>query len=108
MITAFIKRGFVLLTLVFTLSACQNLSRISIDSLLGEIRDAPAPPDVSQIQTPATAEPPARQDTFIVAEESDVIGDLHVIIAREEDTFVDLARKYDLGYNELRDANPGV
>ena len=41
MITAFIKRGFVLLTLVFTLSACQNLSRISIDSLLGEIRDPP-------------------------------------------------------------------
>ncbi|MFH0350438.1 MAG: L,D-transpeptidase family protein [Chromatiales bacterium] len=108
MITAFIKRGFVLLTLVFTLSACQNLSRISIDRLLGEIRDPPAPPDVAQQQAPAAPEPPARQDTFFVAEESDVIGDLHVIIAREEDTFVDLARKYDLGYSDLRDANPGV
>ena len=108
MIMALIERGFVLLLLVVSLGACQNLSRISIDSLHGEIRDAPAPPDVTQRQTPATAEPPSRQDTFILADDSDVIGELYVITAREEDTFVDLAREYDLGYNELRDANPGV
>ncbi|MDQ3564432.1 MAG: L,D-transpeptidase family protein [Pseudomonadota bacterium] len=108
MMRALIKRGFVLLLLVVSLGACQNFSRISIDSLLGEIRDPPAPPDVAQQQAPATPEPPVRQDTFILADDSDVIGELYVITAREEDTFVDLARKYDLGYNELRDANPGV
>ncbi|MGH8512411.1 MAG: hypothetical protein ACREV8_00375, partial [Gammaproteobacteria bacterium] len=98
-----------LLLLVVSLGACQNLSRISIDSLLGEIRDPPAPPDVAQQQqAPAAPEPPSRQDTFLLADDSDVIGELYVITAREEDTFVDLARKYDLGYNELRDANPGV
>lgn len=107
MMKAFIKRGFVLLLLVVSLGACQNLSRISIDSLLGEIRDVP-PPNVAQRPTPAAPEPPSRQDTFTLADDSDVIGELYVITAREEDTFVDLARKYDLGYNELRDANPGV
>ena len=107
MIKALFKRAFVLLLLVVSLGACQDLSRISIDSLFDGIRDVP-PPDVAQRPTPATPEPPARQDTFILADDSDVIGELYVITAREEDTFVDLARKYDLGYNELRDANPGV
>ncbi|MGH8508209.1 MAG: L,D-transpeptidase family protein [Gammaproteobacteria bacterium] len=107
MMRALIKRGFLLVLLVLSLGACQNFSRISIDSLVGTDRDAP-PPDVAQGPTPATVEPPSRQDTFILADDSNVIGELYVITAREEDTFVDLARRYDLGYNELRDANPGV
>ena len=37
-----------------------------------------------------------------------VVGDTQVIIARDEDTFSDIARSYGLGYDELRNANPDV
>jgi L,D-transpeptidase ErfK/SrfK len=38
----------------------------------------------------------------------DVVGEVKRIRARYEDTFVDLARHYDVGYQELVQANPGV
>lgn len=37
-----------------------------------------------------------------------VIGEPQVVLAREEDTFSDLARAYGLGYDELVAANPGI
>ena len=37
-----------------------------------------------------------------------VVGVPQVVLAREEDTFSDLARAYGLGYDELVAANPGV
>ncbi|HEX4881967.1 MAG TPA: L,D-transpeptidase family protein [Porticoccaceae bacterium] len=47
--------------------------------------------------------------TFILTPQSgDVIGELRYITARHEDTLVDLARVLDLGYNEIRGANPSV
>ena len=38
----------------------------------------------------------------------DVIGEVKHIRAHYEDTFVDLARYYDVGYQDLVQANPGV
>ena len=38
----------------------------------------------------------------------DLVGELRTVRAAHEDTFSDLARIYDLGYEELRAANPGV
>merc|ERR1711977_372339 len=40
------------------------------------------------------------------AEGSDIIGRVQHIKTKESDTFVDLARQYDVGYRELRLANP--
>ena len=51
---------------------------------------------------------PALADTFPLSPDSDVIGELRIIIAKHEDTLSDLARRYDLGYNEIVDANPTV
>lgn len=39
---------------------------------------------------------------------SDVIGKIQHIKTRKSDTFVALARQYDVGYRELREANPDV
>lgn len=39
---------------------------------------------------------------------SDIIGEVEVIQAVYEDTFVGLARRYDVGYEELVSANPGI
>jgi L,D-transpeptidase ErfK/SrfK len=42
------------------------------------------------------------------AERSDVIGTRTIYKTREQDTLLDVARAYDLGYIEIRSANPGV
>jgi L,D-transpeptidase ErfK/SrfK len=49
---------------------------------------------------PAKPGPDSPEDT--------VIGEVLVYQPEKGDTFFDLARFFDLGYNELRDANPGV
>jgi L,D-transpeptidase ErfK/SrfK len=53
-------------------------------------------------------QPPMVSSRFELVEGSDVVGELQVIVARHEDTFLDIARAYDLGFDELEDANPTV
>lgn len=53
-------------------------------------------------------QPPIVSDEFVLAPGSDLVGEIQVIRARYEDTFVDIARAYDLGYDELVQANPAV
>jgi L,D-transpeptidase ErfK/SrfK len=50
------------------------------------------------IPTPAKGSPPA--DTLV--------GQIRPYRIRKGDTLIDLARYYDLGYNEIVDANPGI
>ncbi|MEQ1802517.1 MAG: L,D-transpeptidase family protein [Gammaproteobacteria bacterium] len=53
-------------------------------------------------------QPPIVSDEFVLTPGSDVVGEVQVIRARYEDTFIDIARAYDLGFDELEQANPGV
>lgn len=47
--------------------------------------------------------------TFVLPPgEESVVGRLETITTRQEDTFSDIARHYNLGYKELRLANPGI
>ena len=50
----------------------------------------------------------AQAAEFWIAEGDEVFGEVQVIEARHEDTFIALARTYNVGYEELRQANPGV
>jgi L,D-transpeptidase ErfK/SrfK len=52
--------------------------------------------------------PPIQGGRFTLAPGQDVVGELQVIRARFEDTFVDIARTYGLGYADLIAANPDV
>ncbi len=52
--------------------------------------------------------PYAQAAKFELRADSDVIGEIIVHTAKHEDTFVDLARHYNVGYQELRRANPDV
>jgi L,D-transpeptidase ErfK/SrfK len=47
-------------------------------------------------------------NTFALSPDTDVVGRLHVVIARHDDTLSDIARRFDLGYEEIVAANPGV
>jgi L,D-transpeptidase ErfK/SrfK len=51
---------------------------------------------------------PIDSQRFVLAPGVDVVGEVQVIRARHEDTFVDIARAYDLGFDELEQANPDV
>ena len=50
----------------------------------------------------------AQAAEFWIAEGDEVFGEVQVIEARHEDTFVALARTHNVGYEELRKANPAV
>jgi L,D-transpeptidase ErfK/SrfK len=45
---------------------------------------------------------------FWIQPDDEVFGEVQEISARYEDTFVSLARQYNVGYEELRRANPGI
>ena len=45
---------------------------------------------------------------FPLSPDTEVVGAVQTIEAAHEDTFVRLARRYDVGFEELRQANPDV
>lgn len=65
---------------------------------------APALVAISLAALPAAAQ----ALEFPLAPETEVVGAVQIIEASHEDTFVRLARRYDVGYEELRQANPDV
>jgi L,D-transpeptidase ErfK/SrfK len=71
----------------------------------------------SVLQTPSTIDDevvvkteqaPIGSTRFLLEDEQDVVGEIQTIKANYEDTFVDIARAYGLGFDELVAANPGV
>jgi L,D-transpeptidase ErfK/SrfK len=81
------------------LIGCSQLSGNQQDELTGVV---PANPD-------AVDRPPIVNDRFILeSSEASVVGQVQRIFAQHEDTFVDIAREYNLGFDELRQANPGI
>ena len=73
----------------------------------GEIADAPAVPTAPDPSAPRL-DPLGTMHFPNVAETDQVVGDLQVIFSRYENTFVQIARRYDIGYDSLRHANPRV
>jgi len=52
---------------------------------------------------------PTPSDRFLLPPEgTDVVGEIQVATANADDTLLDIARRYDLGYDEIIAANPGV
>ncbi len=50
----------------------------------------------------------AQAAEFWIPEGDEVFGEVQIVEARFEDTFVGLARTYNVGFEELKQANPGV
>ena len=50
----------------------------------------------------------AQAEEFWIGEGDEVFGEVRVVEARFEDTFVSLARTHNVGFEELKQANPGV
>ncbi len=51
----------------------------------------------------------ARAETFVLPPpDVDLIGGVKVIYAKQNDTLMDIARRYDVGYDQIVKANPGI
>lgn len=66
---------------------------------------AHADPTRSDDPAPERAEP---IHVFEIDDDTDVVGEVQYVEARDEDTLLDIARRHGLGYEEIRMANPGV
>ena len=85
-----------------------SLTRIGVLCTLVALSGCASYPDW-QIGERDAVETPAPSDRFVLpADGADVIGDVQVTVARHKDTLHDIARRYDLGYQEIVAANPGV
>ena len=72
---------------------------------------APPAPEVAVVPAPDPHAPrlaPLDTRKFELTPKQEVIGETQVLFSHYEDTFAAIARVYDLGYEELRIANPTV
>jgi L,D-transpeptidase ErfK/SrfK len=82
-----------------TLSGAILLSACSVTETLPSVTD----------DTDQASLPPIVSDRFLLESDAQrIVGQVQVIRANYEDTFVDIARVYNLGYDELVQANPEV
>ncbi len=68
------------------------------------------PPAVTEPQpvAPQTPLEPVATHLFRIADDDKVIGEIQITHSSKEDTLSDIARRFNLGYEELVRANPGV
>jgi L,D-transpeptidase ErfK/SrfK len=75
-------------------------------SLFTPAHEPPPPPPAPP--PPQYAEPLATHVFPYDPQATGVVGTLQATIAREEDTLFDIARRFNLGFDEVANANPGV
>lgn len=82
-------------------------SLLSVTLLLANCATQPAAPAVVDPEA-SFAMPLAMSEFIIDPAHDDVIGELQVVRAHHEDTLSDIARRFNVGYEEIVAANPGV
>jgi L,D-transpeptidase ErfK/SrfK len=90
---------FAALGLTLALGACATFEP--------EVLPPPPPPPAAPAPPPVVAPVATHQFPFD-PKTTGVLGHLQVTQARHEDTLADIARRFNVGYDELRRANPGV
>ena len=95
-----------------TAALCSAASLLAACALLGSHPIKPPPPaPVAAVAPPPAPALPLPVDTHhftLPAAQDDVVGDVQITIASKEDTLPDIARRFDIGYEEIVRANPGV
>jgi L,D-transpeptidase ErfK/SrfK len=65
-------------------------------------------PEPEPVSLPPVIQAPVATHEFVIGPNDEVIGELQVTKAVGEDTLPDIARRFNLGYEEISRANPGV
>ena len=78
-------------------------------SLFGEWhRQAPSSALPPARPAPPPQPPPVANERFTLSPDQDVVGVVQVVTAGKEDTLTDIARRFNVGYEEILRANPKV
>lgn len=85
--------------------ACAALASCS---LMGEGWKKPAPPPAPVEPVVPQDPPPVPTHRFTLAPNQDIVGAVQRTVVGKDDTFTDIARRFNLGYEELVRANPGI
>ncbi len=94
---------------ILRLAVCIGGLSLSACSLFRSTPAAPPPPVVKELPPPAPVLPkPNATDRFEVVSGSDVVGFVQKTVVGKDDTMPDIARRFDVGYDEILTANPGV
>ncbi len=64
--------------------------------------------DLRMPDEPTAAPTPTQLSTFSLDRHTEIIGTMRTTRVRPDETLLDIARRYDLGYDEIVAANPGV
>jgi L,D-transpeptidase ErfK/SrfK len=80
---------------------------ITACSIFHPVKQAAPPPPPAPPPAPAEPEPVATQ-RFEVAPDEDVVGVVQIVKTSKEDTLTDIARRFNVGYEEILRANPKV
>src|SRR4029453_7688158 len=86
-----------------TVAACLALS-VTGCQLIQRQHEAPPPP----APVAPTIHEPVATHLFQINGDDQVVGELQVTKVMGEDTLPDIARRFNLGYEEIGRANPGV
>jgi L,D-transpeptidase ErfK/SrfK len=89
-----------------------GLAALAGCALIGS-HPVPPPPAVVEEQPPPPAPPqlaaPLDTHKFTLSDpDDDVVGEVQVTLASKDDTLPDIARRFNVGYEEITRANPGV
>src|SRR5689334_4142318 len=98
---ASLGRALALVALACGFAGCSTLTSKGAappPSVAVPTRPDPSAPRLAALQT--------RQ--FALSAGQEIVGETQVLFARYENTFSAIGREYDLGYEEMRSANPGV
>ncbi len=90
------------------LTATLACAALASCSLMGDGWKRQPKPAAQVAPAPVVDPPPVATHLFTLEAEQDVVGLIQVTSATEEDTLTDIARRFNLGFEELVRANPGV
>lgn len=93
---------------------CSIIIAISAHALLSGCAELPwsngahVTPAGENTPHPVALPPLVTKTFFNIASSTEILGEIQVVNAHERNTFSDIARQYNLGYSELKIANPDV
>lgn len=77
-------------------------------SVLGQLRHPAPPPAPPGPPAPPARPAPVANERFELDSAQDVVGVVQVVTATKDDTLTDIARRFNVGYEEIVRANPKV
>jgi L,D-transpeptidase ErfK/SrfK len=90
------------------LSGCSLITSPWHKQEVAKAPPVPPPPAPPAIVEPTLAAPLATHRFDLREADDDVVGTVQIAITSKDDTLPDIARRFDIGYEEIVRANPGV